>query len=100
LKAVRVALRGRAVRGLTSEWQEPAAVVPDRLTVVLFAVPVRVTVMVTGSGRGEGVVAKFGEDMAGLPDDLAGLGDGGAFARSSTVMGLDWTCSAIRPVIG
>jgi hypothetical protein len=32
------------------------------------------------SGAGEGVVAEFGEDVTGLPDDLAGLGQGGAFA--------------------
>src|SRR6266571_2561005 len=32
------------------------------------------------SGGGEGVVAEFGQDVAGLPDDLAGLREGGALA--------------------
>src|SRR5271165_2673694 len=32
-----------------------------------------------GSGGGERVVAELGQDVAGLPEDLAGLGDGGAF---------------------
>src|SRR5260221_11453307 len=32
------------------------------------------------SGDGERVVAELGEDVAGLPDDLAGLGQGGALA--------------------
>jgi hypothetical protein len=27
----------------------------------------------SSSGGGEGVVAEFGQDVAGLPDDLAGL---------------------------
>ena len=31
-----------------------------------------------GSGRGERVVAELGQDVAGLPDDLAGLRQGGA----------------------
>jgi len=32
------------------------------------------------SGGGERVVAEFGQDVAGLPDDLAGLRQGGAVA--------------------
>jgi len=32
------------------------------------------------SGGGEGLVAEFGQNMAGLPDDLAGFGQGGALA--------------------
>src|SRR5437764_12297604 len=32
------------------------------------------------SGGGERVVAEFGQDVAGLPDDLAGLGKGGALS--------------------
>src|SRR6266480_4657531 len=32
------------------------------------------------SGGGEGVVAEFGQDVAGLPDDLAGLRQAGALA--------------------
>src|SRR6266849_4025731 len=45
-----------------------------------------VTVMVTalagrwGSGDGERVVAELGQDVAGLPDDLAGLRQGGDLA--------------------
>src|SRR5262249_57867530 len=31
-----------------------------------------------GSGGGERVVAELGQDVAGLPDDLAGFGQGGA----------------------
>ena len=33
-----------------------------------------------GSGGGERVVAELGQDVAGLPEDLAGLGQGGALA--------------------
>src|SRR5690242_20817508 len=33
-----------------------------------------------GSGGAECVVAELGQDAAGLPEDLAGLGDGGALA--------------------
>src|SRR5437660_7878335 len=33
-----------------------------------------------GSGGGERVVAELGQDVAGLPEDLAGLGEGGALA--------------------
>jgi len=32
-----------------------------------------------GSGGGERVVAELGQDVASLPDDLAGFGQGGAF---------------------
>ena len=32
------------------------------------------------SGDGERVVAELGQDVAGLPDDLAGLGQGGPLA--------------------
>ena len=32
------------------------------------------------SGGGEGLVAEFGQNMAGPPDDLAGFGQGGALA--------------------
>ena len=39
-----------------------------------------VTVQRGVSGGGEGVVAEFGQDVAGLPDDLAGLREGGALA--------------------
>jgi hypothetical protein len=34
----------------------------------------------TGSGGGERVVAELGQDVAGLPEDLAGLGQGGVLA--------------------
>jgi len=37
-------------------------------------------VVTVGSHRGERVVAEVGEDVAGLADDLAGFGDGRAFA--------------------
>src|SRR6266571_2073656 len=37
-------------------------------------------VTVTGSRRGQRIVAELGEDVHGLADDLAGLGDGGALA--------------------
>jgi hypothetical protein len=33
-----------------------------------------------GCQGGEGLVAEFGQNMAGLPDDLAGFGQGGALA--------------------
>ena len=33
-----------------------------------------------GLGGGERVVAELGQDVAGLPEDLAGLGQGGALA--------------------
>jgi len=37
--------------------------------------------MATGiSGGGEGVVAELGQDVAGLAEDLAGLGQRGALA--------------------
>ena len=38
--------------------------------------------MVTGAGSGDGerVVAELGQDVAGLPDDLAGLRQAGALA--------------------
>ena len=34
----------------------------------------------TGSGGGQRVVAELGQDVAGLAEDLAGLGQGGALA--------------------
>jgi hypothetical protein len=37
------------------------------------------------SGSGERVVAEVGQDVTGLPDDLAGLGQGGAFAIKTLV---------------
>src|SRR6516225_10325819 len=40
----------------------------------------RCVVTGAGSGGGERVVAEFGQDVAGLPDDLAGLREGGALA--------------------
>src|ERR1019366_2493935 len=39
-----------------------------------------VTMVARGSYGGERVVAELGQDVAGLPDDLAGLGQGGALA--------------------
>src|SRR5579872_5432480 len=33
-----------------------------------------------GSGGGQRVVAELGQDVAGLPEELAGLGEGGALA--------------------
>src|SRR5256886_8876328 len=33
-----------------------------------------------GSGGGQRVVAELGQDVAGLPEELAGLGQGGALA--------------------
>jgi hypothetical protein len=38
-----------------------------------------------GSGGGKRVVAELGQDMAGLAEDLAGLGDGGALAVLSVL---------------
>ena len=35
-----------------------------------------------GSGGGERVVAELGQDVAGLPDDLAGLRQGGGMGRA------------------
>jgi len=37
-------------------------------------------ITVAGSRRGERVVAEFAQQVARLPDDLAGLGQGGALA--------------------
>src|ERR1022692_3843080 len=64
--------------------REPAAVAPHRGIVAAALLPPRragglVTVgMGGGSGDGERVVAELGQDVAGLPDDLAGLREGGA----------------------
>src|SRR5438128_3590682 len=69
---------------LAAAWRELAAVVPHRVRAAPLAVPGvpgRHGVL-TGvrSCRGESVVAEPGQDMAGLPDDLPGLGEGGALA--------------------
>src|SRR6266487_2136995 len=40
----------------------------------------RMATMGPGSGGGERVVAELGQDVAGLPEELAGLGQGGALA--------------------
>src|ERR1700758_5416811 len=40
-----------------------------------------------GSGGGERVVAELGQDMAGLAEDLAGLGDGGALTALAVLDG-------------
>jgi hypothetical protein len=37
------------------------------------------------SGGGERVVAELGQDVAGLPEDLAGLGQGGALAVAAVL---------------
>src|SRR5690349_20737421 len=72
---------------LTGGLQELAAVVPHRGSVAA-GVPARVR-RVLGvasmrgggvSGGGERVVAELGQDLAGLPDNLAGLRQGGALA--------------------
>src|SRR5881394_1432978 len=39
------------------------------------------------SGGGERVVAELGQDVAGLPEDLAGLGHGGALAALAVLDG-------------
>src|SRR3984893_11430613 len=39
------------------------------------------------SGGGERVVAELGQDVAGLPEDLAGLGEGGALAALAVLDG-------------
>src|SRR5580658_10335195 len=66
----------RGVRGQAVPWQELAAGgSPSGERGVRCRW--RVT---SGSGHGEGVVAEPGQDVAGLPDDLAGLGQGGALA--------------------
>src|SRR5487761_926457 len=64
---------------------EPAALVPHRVSVAaaFLAGGRRVAGLVTMEGRGvsgdgERVVAELGQDVPGLPDDLAGLGQGGA----------------------
>ena len=42
--------------------------------------------MVKGiSGGGEGVVAELGQDVMGLPEDLAGLGQRGALAVAAVL---------------
>src|SRR6516225_7713484 len=69
---------------LTAAWRERAAVVP--LGEFGCGGPGRagghvlVTMAWRGSGGGERVVAELGQDVAGLPEDLAGLGQGGALA--------------------
>src|SRR5260370_12546486 len=40
-----------------------------------------------GSGGGERVVAELGQDVAGLPEDLAGLAEGGALAALAVLDG-------------
>src|SRR5436190_21664029 len=40
-----------------------------------------------GSGGGERVVAELGQDVAGLPDDLAGFRQGGALAVLAVLNG-------------
>ena len=37
------------------------------------------------SGGGEGVAAELGQDVAGLPEDLAGLGQRGALAVAAVL---------------
>src|ERR1022692_4188565 len=65
--------------------RELAAVVPHRVSVAAAFLPggLRARELVTvgmgeGLGGGERVVAELGQDVAGLPDDLAGLRQGGA----------------------
>jgi len=77
----------RSRRRLTGGLQELAAVVPHRVSVAAGvpargpACPRRGLHETLGlSGGGERVVAELGQDVAGLPDDLAGLGQGGALA--------------------
>src|SRR6185436_10979627 len=73
---------------LTGGLQELAAVVPHRVSVAA-GVPAPEVRRVLGvasmrgcglSGGGERVVAELGQDVAGLPDDLASLGQGGPLA--------------------
>ena len=85
--AVRLGCAARSRRRLTGGLQELAAVVPHRVSVAAGvpargpACPRRGLHETLGlSGGGERVVAELGQDVAGLPDDLAGLGQGGALA--------------------
>ena len=79
------AVRERPARqdrcGLTGSWREPAAVVPHLMMTVPVP-PVSAPSVITWrrSHRGEGVVTELGEQVACLPDDLAGFGQGGALA--------------------
>src|ERR1700733_2838268 len=69
--------------------REPAAVVPigEFGCGVPCAGPVRYGKWSPWSGGGERVVAEFGQDVAGLPDDLAGLGQGGPLAAADALDG-------------
>ena len=73
----------RAWQRLTADWRERAAVVP--IGEFGCGGPGRagghVLVTMAGvSGGGERVVAELGQDVKGLAEDLAGLGQAGALA--------------------
>src|SRR5258706_1204321 len=80
-QAVRLVLRGRTVAA-DSGWAGAGRGGPHRVNAAAASLsPARdrvVTSGVDGSGGGERVVAELGQDVAGLPDDLAGLRQGGA----------------------
>jgi len=81
-QAVRLARAGR--QRLTADWRELAAVVP----IGEFGCGgpgragghVLVTMAGVSGGGGERVVAELGQDVMGLAEDLAGLGQAGALA--------------------
>ena len=79
-------LVAKAAAAADSGSRELAAVVPHRVKCgcgVPARGPVRLGLVTMSnggvvSGGGERVVAEFGQDVAGLPDDLAGLRERGA----------------------
>jgi hypothetical protein len=62
---------------LTACWPEPAAVASpsvDRGALIAIVAVLGCWSSRARSGAGERVVAEVGQDVTGLPDDLAGLG--------------------------
>src|SRR5712691_5927471 len=80
------ALRGRAGDRADSVMAGAGRGGPHRVSAAAACLPGQragswlVTVTVSGSGGGQRVVAEFGQDVAGLAEDLAGFGHGGALA--------------------